>query len=79
MIKGLIISNGTSGSPEYSVEERREVETDNSSRVVSVLNTTSYSVTAHVRGGFSCVGSIGNPVIERVVTRSVMDVRVQCK
>ena len=77
---GEVVNNRSYALPDFSVEERREGDqADNTSRVVSVLNITSLSVTTHVRGGFSCVGSIGNPILERVVTRNVMNLRVQRK
>lgn len=78
-IKGDVIGNETYTRPGYSVDQTRGQDNETSYRVTSVLNVTSFSLSAYLRSPFTCIGRVGNPVVERAIMRNVSDLRVQCK
>ena len=70
----IIASNGR----DYSVNETRESESENLFRVVSALTATSFSISAYLCNPFSCVGNVGNPVVEYSAMNNVKNLQIQC-
>ena len=73
--KGDIIGNT---GQEYSVTEMRGFVSKNLFRVVSVLTATSFSISTYLSNPFSCVGSVGNPVVEHSTMNNVTNLQIQC-
>ena len=73
-----MISNASSG---YSIEENliRGLDSNDSSQFVSRLSVASFSLAAHLRRPLTCIGGVGNPVVERFSQKNVPDPQVQCK
>lgn len=76
--KGETISNVSSG---YSIEENliTGLNSNSSSQFVSRLSLASFSLAAHLHRPLTCVGRVGNPVVEHSSQKDVPDPQVQCK